>query len=212
MNCRDCEHELTQWLDQEWEKRESGHTAPAAELPEALRSHAALCPSCAARIEAARRLAADALAPVSTPPYLAARIASHLESAAGRRRNRRRLLRRIWVPVLSCAAAGLILTMALRTGRSETAAREAGVLVRCTLEAPQAAQVAVVGDWNNWNADSNPLRDPDGDGIWEAEIVLLPGREYRYQFTIDGSEWVPDPGTPLRIENGFGGLNSILQL
>jgi hypothetical protein len=219
MNCREWEKILAHHLEQGWQ--ESGPGAPPSALPTALAAHAEGCPACAARLEAVRRLLAGPLPSPAPDNYLAARIGAHLSSAAAPRR--RRLIRRLWVPALGLAAAGLFLMLTLRGlpgWRHETggpaaelaAAEQPGVRVRFTLEAPQAARVAVVGDWNGWNARANPLGDPDGDGIWEAEIVLLPGREYRYQFTIDGRDYVPDPGAPLRIRDGFGGMNSILQL
>ncbi len=37
-------------------------------------------------------------------------------------------------------------------------------------------------------------------------------RSYTYGFVIDGERWVPDPGAPETVEDGFGGVNSILRL
>ena len=70
----------------------------------------------------------------------------------------------------------------------------------------------MVGDWNGWNPDAHPLTDDNGDGIWETEIKLHPGKEYRYQFYIDKEIWIADPDAPLAIEDGFGGVNSILRI
>jgi 1,4-alpha-glucan branching enzyme len=86
------------------------------------------------------------------------------------------------------------------------------VTVRFVLEAPRASKVSVVGDWNGWKPDENRLIDPDGDGVWELQIELRRGSEYRYQFIIDNEQWIPDPSSSLRIEDGFGGFNSILHI
>ena len=86
------------------------------------------------------------------------------------------------------------------------------MVVRFYLEAPSASTVALVGDWNDWDGEAHLLRDVEGDGLWETEIRLVPGREYRYQFFIDGKEWIADPGAPLSVDDGFGGKNSVLQL
>lgn len=86
------------------------------------------------------------------------------------------------------------------------------VRVEFRLEAPQASEVAVVGDWNGWDANVNPLRDSDGDGVWETTVTLRPGEEYQYQFLVDDETWIPDPSSPLRVDDGFGGTNSVLNI
>ncbi|MGB2982271.1 MAG: isoamylase early set domain-containing protein [Candidatus Bipolaricaulia bacterium] len=53
-----------------------------------------------------------------------------------------------------------------------------------------AGSVAVVGDFNAWEA--TPLSDDNQDGIWTASIPLSPGR-YEYAFVIDGRWWGQDP-------------------
>lgn len=58
------------------------------------------------------------------------------------------------------------------------------------LPAMDAVNVAVVGNFNAW--EGTALSDPDGDGIWTANIPLSPGR-IEYAFIIDGSWWGQDP-------------------
>jgi 1,4-alpha-glucan branching enzyme len=72
--------------------------------------------------------------------------------------------------------------------------------------------VALVGDWNRWDPEAQKLRDPDGDGVWELEVRLKRGQEQRYQFLIDGERWVADPEAPLKVEDAFGGMSSVLQI
>jgi 1,4-alpha-glucan branching enzyme len=86
------------------------------------------------------------------------------------------------------------------------------ILVHFTLTAPNARQVAVVGDWNSWQPDINKLVDDDGDGVWELKLKISAGKEYRYQFLIDGERWVPDPNSLINLADGFGGVDSVLQL
>ncbi len=46
--------------------------------------------------------------------------------------------------------------------------------------APNARGIAVVGDFNDWSPDANPLA-PDGDGYWSADVDdVKPGHEYRF--------------------------------
>ena len=53
------------------------------------------------------------------------------------------------------------------------------------------------------------MEDPDGDGIWERLEVLPPGR-YQYKFVIDQVNWKEDPNNPQRVDDSFGGFNSLV--
>ena len=46
--------------------------------------------------------------------------------------------------------------------------------------APHAEKVAVIGTFNNWSLEANPL-EPEGDGYWFAQVSSAqPGDEYKY--------------------------------
>ena len=50
--------------------------------------------------------------------------------------------------------------------------------------APKAQHVSVIGDFNNWSPNANPMkRQPDGG--WTAQIMLNHGH-HQYQFLVDG--------------------------
>lgn len=70
--------------------------------------------------------------------------------------------------------------------------------------APDARQVALVGDFNDWAVDRNPLEGPDGDGWWSVTIPLEPGR-HSYMFVVDGERFVRPEGAPRYADDGFGG-------
>lgn len=56
--------------------------------------------------------------------------------------------------------------------------------------APQAASVALVGDFNEWRPDAAPMvRQPDGS--WHIVVCLNHGHHH-YQFLVDGKP-VLDP-------------------
>lgn len=57
--------------------------------------------------------------------------------------------------------------------------------VRFSVWAPHARQVSVVGDFNQWNADANPMERSDaGNGIWITYIPgLAEGTIYKYAIT-----------------------------
>jgi 1,4-alpha-glucan branching enzyme len=47
--------------------------------------------------------------------------------------------------------------------------------------APTAAGVAVIGEWNDWNPEANPLIRVQGSGVWEAFVAGVgEGALYKY--------------------------------
>ncbi|MAF26880.1 MAG: glycogen-binding domain-containing protein [Gemmatimonadota bacterium] len=86
-------------------------------------------------------------------------------------------------------------------------------------EAPSARVVQLAGSWpeNNWLSgqgetatwDIGMMQDPDGDGVWEVVVDLSPGR-YQYKFRIDETNWKEDPNNPQKVDDGFGGFNSLV--
>ncbi|WP_422477574.1 hypothetical protein [Pleomorphochaeta sp. DL1XJH-081] len=84
--------------------------------------------------------------------------------------------------------------------------------VRLEIEAPHAESVVVVGDWNNWDTQSHYLARGDQGETWSIEMELEQGKEYRYQFVIDGERWIADPNAYLQVDDGFGGINSVLEM
>ncbi|MGE5280547.1 MAG: isoamylase early set domain-containing protein, partial [Deltaproteobacteria bacterium] len=79
--------------------------------------------------------------------------------------------------------------------------------VTMTLAREEAANVFVVGDFNNWQADDAARMDRV-DGVWQHRLKLKPGT-YRYRLVIDGV-WQKDPANPDTQENPFGELDSVL--
>ena len=71
-------------------------------------------------------------------------------------------------------------------------------------------KVSVAGSFNNWNRNSNPLTDEDGDGIYEAVVPLQPGN-YVYKFNVDGKD-ILDPSNSETEPTGFDGFNSVLKI
>jgi len=74
---------------------------------------------------------------------------------------------------------------------------------------PHAANVSLVGDFNDWDATRTPMLRTAGDGLWSAVVPLEPGR-YRYAFLIDGRLWVADPAAPTTRDDDFGAPSSVL--
>ena len=82
-------------------------------------------------------------------------------------------------------------------------------MTQFVLVEPSANSVAVVGDFNDWNAAATPLRREAGDGVWWVALPLSPGR-YRYAFVVDGTEWRGDPNAP--AEDEFGRPSSVVSI
>jgi hypothetical protein len=78
---------------------------------------------------------------------------------------------------------------------------------------PSAREVALMGSFNGWQSIDGEMVQIR-PGLWEGVLdVPARGREtHRYKFLIDGSRWSHDPENPLRIEDGFGGFNSLITI
>lgn len=72
--------------------------------------------------------------------------------------------------------------------------------------APEAKQVFLVGDFNNWDTGAHPMKKHEGER-WETSIDLKPGR-YEYRFFVD-SKWENDPTCSSCVPNEFGSCNCV---
>ena len=133
--------------------------------------------------------------------------------------------------VAALAAAVLLMVLGLRAGRPEPVTMAAGQsqvpvtpvadtprsadlvprpsLVQFILVAPAAREVSLVGDFNDWQVGSAPLRAAAAGGVWTIEVPLAPGR-HRYAFVVDGSRWLPDPAAPRAAGDDFGTPSSVV--
>jgi chromosome partitioning protein len=72
---------------------------------------------------------------------------------------------------------------------------------------PSARDVAIAGDFNNWN----PLRMTGGaDDTFQAVVSIKPGK-YRYRLVVDG-RWQADPHNRFAEPNPFGELDSVVEV
>jgi 1,4-alpha-glucan branching enzyme len=54
-----------------------------------------------------------------------------------------------------------------------------------------AQSVAVLGEFNGWNAEAAPLKKGK-DGTFKTTVELEAGKEYQFRYLIDGSRWEND--------------------
>lgn len=71
-------------------------------------------------------------------------------------------------------------------------------------------EVMLAGTFNDWNVGATPMTDPDGNGIYEATLLLAPGT-YQYKVVVDGN-WITDEQADAFADDGFGGRNSIINV
>src|SRR3990172_7541839 len=77
------------------------------------------------------------------------------------------------------------------------------------LESPQAQEVCIAGEFNNWTKPGERL-ERDMNGLWSKRLSLKTGR-YAYKFFVDG-QWQTDPNCCETVPDGFGGHNSVLEV
>jgi 1,4-alpha-glucan branching enzyme len=78
-----------------------------------------------------------------------------------------------------------------------------------SLNAPEAKEVFLAGDFNNWDNKTHPM-EKDSNGVWKKTMMLTPS-QYEYKFLIDG-DWKEDPRNDQLCLNCFGTVNSIVSV
>lgn len=84
-----------------------------------------------------------------------------------------------------------------------------GKKVTFSIDAANAREVFVLGDFNRWQPRTHPLKK-EKNGVWESRVVLQHGR-HEYKFVVDG-QWVCDPLNDQVCKNCFGTMNNVLDV
>jgi hypothetical protein len=197
MYCEDIELALQDYLD--------GYLLSSQR--EVLEAHVRGCSRCRALVGGLTRLDSRLVGidDVEVPPGLSAAIVSALPDTYRRAPMRRALA---WgaAPVFAAllVAVGLLVQGRLHL-KDQVALRD----VEIVFSAPQAASVAIVGDFNGWSPERTRLVRSNHEGLWRARLKLSPG-VYQYSFVLDGTSWVSDPSARTVLADGFGGKNSVI--
>jgi serine protease AprX len=76
---------------------------------------------------------------------------------------------------------------------------------------PVAKDVAIVGSFNDWQTKDCQMVQIR-PGLWEGVLDMPRRGRHRYKFLIDRARWINDPENPFRIEDGFGGFDSLITI
>src|SRR5574344_2866642 len=74
---------------------------------------------------------------------------------------------------------------------------------------PRAQEVVIAGDFTNWQAGALPMTK--GDKGWTYVTTVAAGTVMKYKFISDGN-WTPDLKAPDTVDDGFGGLNGLVDV
>lgn len=111
--------------------------------------------------------------------------------------------------VLLAVAAGIRIGLSGGNRAALTSAAAEAQWVRFVFTAPEAAQVSLVGDFNNWDPAATPLHATSAEGVWSVSVPLPAGR-HDYAFVVNGQDWKPDPAAPPAARSDFGTPNSVV--
>ena len=77
--------------------------------------------------------------------------------------------------------------------------------------APEAMNVNVVGEFNGWDLNANPMKKLKS-GDFTTTLELAPGREYRFRYLIDQSRWENDWSADKYERGPYGSDDSVIIL
>ncbi len=69
-------------------------------------------------------------------------------------------------------------------------------------------KIALVGEFNRWDASKNPMHFDTLAGQWRVSLPLGPG-QWEYKYVVNDSLWLPDPTNPDKVPDGWNGFNSL---
>ncbi|MGI5939695.1 MAG: isoamylase early set domain-containing protein [Thermoleophilia bacterium] len=77
--------------------------------------------------------------------------------------------------------------------------------------APQAEQVCIVGEFNDWSTDATPMQRR-ADGEFFVTLELEKNRSYRFRYLIDGTTFENDWNADRYDPNPYGGNDSVVEV
>ncbi len=86
--------------------------------------------------------------------------------------------------------------------------------IAVTFELPAgiwADAIHLVGDFNNWDRTSLPLKQRKHDGAWEITLTLDAGREYQFRYLVNGTDWQNDWQADRYAPSPYNSDNSVVR-
>ena len=74
-----------------------------------------------------------------------------------------------------------------------------------------ADHIALVGEFNDWDAHAHFLRQTRGDEEWHIALELEAGRSYCFRYLVNGEEWMDDDHADGYEPNAYGGFDSVVR-
>lgn len=74
--------------------------------------------------------------------------------------------------------------------------------------APDATQVFLVGDFNQWNEQSHPMEKSGKN--YKVSVDLDLNQRYQFRYLVNGGDWHNDWEADDYAPNAFGGENSVV--
>lgn len=79
-------------------------------------------------------------------------------------------------------------------------------------QAPDAKEVFVVGDFNNWDKTATPLKALKS-GDFKTTIDLEANKNYAFRYLVDGTTWLNEEEADSQVNNGVtDDMNSVITL
>lgn len=76
-----------------------------------------------------------------------------------------------------------------------------------------AGQVALVGEFNNWNLEEAIELSKLKNGSFKTTVDLPVETEYQFKYIVDGSKWINDDEADFYVSNGINDeKNSVVKL
>lgn len=77
--------------------------------------------------------------------------------------------------------------------------------------APEAAQVTLVGDFNQWNEEQTPMQKTK-NGDFTVTLELACDQQYKFRYLIDNNHWENDWQADAYVPNCYGSDDSVVDI
>lgn len=121
-----------------------------------------------------------------------------------------------WMRPASLFAAGLALGAVLLLVRPSvdpipvlSTGANAQTPYRFIIYRPDASQAKIIGTFTGWQPVA--MKKIGATGYWSLTLDLGEG-EYQYSYLVEGGQQITDPTVPERVQDDFGGENSVITI